>query len=103
MAQNLISATFPEAKATEVQQNLMAAKAKIILLLGVQPKMSPHINELTANIRKTYTTVGSDTLVAALESVYHCETNKDKVAGVVVTADEMDVFFKNKCKKEPVK
>ena len=39
MAQDLNTATFPEAKATEVQQNLMAAKAKIILLLGVQPKM----------------------------------------------------------------
>lgn len=41
MAQNLISATFTEADATEVKQKLITAKTKIIFLLGVQPKMSP--------------------------------------------------------------
>jgi len=52
------------------------------------------INELAEGIQKTFTAVGSDTLVAALEVYASVKQNKDKVAGLSVMNDEMAVFFK---------
>lgn len=59
------------------------------------------INELAEGIQKTYTSVGSDTLVAALEVYASVKQNKDKVPGLSVVGDEMAVFFK-KAKSKPV-
>ena len=52
------------------------------------------INVLAESIRKTFTAVVSDTLVAALEVYSTVKQNKDKDPGLAVTADEMAVFFK---------
>ncbi len=52
------------------------------------------INELAEGIQKTFTAVGSDTLVAALEVYASVKQNKDKVVGLSVMNDEMAVFFK---------
>jgi hypothetical protein len=52
------------------------------------------INELAEGIQKTFTAVGSDTLVAALEVYSSVKLNKDKVPGLSVMNDEMAVFFK---------
>jgi hypothetical protein len=155
MAQNLISATLSAEDAAEVQQNLVAAKAKLSFLLSLQttdvsvlfkvgnaflpfidkayqtvvahPEILPavfdkeeffkdyylliairpifnQINELAESIQKTFTAVGSDTLVAALDVYSSVKQNKDKVPGLNVTADEMAVFFKKtKAKTDPQK
>lgn len=52
------------------------------------------INELAEGIQKTFTAVGSDTLVASLEVYSSVKQNKDKVAGLSVISDELAVFFK---------
>lgn len=58
------------------------------------------INELAEGIQKTFTAVGSDTLVASLEVYASVKQNKDKVPGLSVISDEMAVFFK-KAKAKP--
>ena len=58
------------------------------------------INELAEGIQKTFTAVGSDTLVASLEVYSSVKQNKDKVAGLSVISDELAVFFK-KAKAKP--
>lgn len=58
------------------------------------------INELAEGIQKTFTAVGSDTLVASLEVYASVKQNKDKVPGLSVVSDEMAVFFK-KAKAKP--
>ena len=52
------------------------------------------INELAEGIQKTFTAVGSDTLVASLEVYSSVKQNKDKVSGLSVISDELAVFFK---------
>jgi hypothetical protein len=52
------------------------------------------INELAESVQKTFTAVGSDTLVSALEVYAAVKQNKDKVPGLSVMNDEMAVFFK---------
>jgi len=52
------------------------------------------INELAEGMQKTYTAVGSDTLVAALEVYASVKQSKDKVPGLSVVSDELAVFFK---------
>jgi len=145
MSQNLISATLPAEDAADVQQNLLAAKAKLSFLLSLQtedvatlfkvgnaylpfiekaynvmvahPEIIPpvfdkdeftrdynllitlrpiftQINELAESIQKTFTAVGSDSLLGALEVYSAVKQNKDKVPGLASTADEMAVFFK---------
>ena len=51
-------------------------------------------NELVEALQKTYTAVGSDTLVAALEVYASVKQHKDKVPGLSATNDELAVFFK---------
>ena len=63
------------------------------LLNSIRPIYN-QINELAEGIQKTFTAVGSDTLVAALEVYASVKQNKDKVAGLSVMNDEMAVFFK---------
>jgi hypothetical protein len=58
------------------------------------------INELAEGIQKTYTAVGSDTLVASLEVYASVKQSKDKVPGLSVVSDEMGAFFK-KAKSKP--
>ena len=63
------------------------------LLSAMRPIVS-QINELAEGIQKTFTAVGSDSLIEALD-VYDCvKQNKDKVPGLNVTAQEMAKFFK---------
>ena len=60
-------------------------------------KLTPILNqieELAEGISKTYTAVGSDTLVAGLEVYAAVKQNKDKVPGLSVTADRMAQYFK---------
>ncbi len=57
------------------------------------------INELAEGIQKTFTAVGSDTLVAALEVYSSVKQNKDKVPGLSVMNDEIAVFFKRSRQK----
>ena len=52
------------------------------------------INELAEGIQKTFTAVGSDTLVAALDVYASVKQNKDKVPGLSVMNDELATFFK---------
>ena len=52
------------------------------------------INELAEGIQKTFTALGSDTLVAALEVYSAVKQNKDKVPGLSVISDELGVYFK---------
>lgn len=63
-------------------------------LLSTLRPIFTQINELAESIRKTFTAVGSDALVAALEVYSAVKQNKDKVPGLASTADEMAVFFK---------
>ena len=60
------------------------------------------ISELAESIQKTYTAVGSDTLMAALEVYSAVKHNKDKVPGLSVIADDMAVYFKKTKAKVPV-
>jgi hypothetical protein len=55
---------------------------------------------LAEGIQKTYTAVGSDTLVASLEVYASVKQSKDKVPGLSVVSDEMGAFFK-KAKSKP--
>lgn len=52
------------------------------------------ISELTEGIKKTFTSVGSDTIVESLEVYAAVKQNKDKVPGLSVKCDELAVFFK---------
>lgn len=61
------------------------------------------INELAEGIGKTYTAVGSDALIGALEVYSAVKQNKDKVPGLAATADEMGVFFKRSQPKNATK
>lgn len=70
-------------------------------LLSTLRPIFTQINELAESIRKTFTAVGSDTLVAALEVYSAVKQNKDKVPGLASTADEMSVFFKKTKAKAP--
>jgi hypothetical protein len=75
------------------------------LLSSLRPIFN-QITELAESIQKTFTAVGSDTLIAALEVYSAVKQNKDKVAGLAVTADTMAVFFKktkSKTKTDTVK
>jgi len=63
-------------------------------LLNTMRPIYNQINELAEGIQKTFTAVGSDTLVAALEVYSSVKQNKDKVAGLSVISDELAVFFK---------
>ena len=63
-------------------------------LLSTLRPIFTQINELAESIQKTFTAVGSDALVAALEIYSAVKQNKNKVPGLAATADEMAVFFK---------
>lgn len=63
------------------------------LLNSLRPIFT-QIDELAESIRKTFTAVGSDSLVSALEIYSAVKQNKDKVPGLAATAAEMAVFFK---------
>ena len=52
------------------------------------------MNELAEGLQKTFTAVGSDTLVAALDVYASVKQNKDKVPGLSVMNDELATFFK---------
>jgi len=71
------------------------------LLNSLRPILN-QINELAESIQKTFTAVGSDSLVEALDVYAIVKQNKDKVAGLSVIADEMGIFFKkSKAKVAP--
>lgn len=63
-------------------------------LLSTLRPIFTQISELAESIQKTFTAVGSDTLVASLEVYGAVKQNKDKVPGLAITANEMAVFFK---------
>jgi len=63
------------------------------LLSALRPIFS-QINELAEGIQKTFTAVGSDSMVGALEVYGAVKQNKDKVPGLAVAADELGEFFK---------
>ena len=63
-------------------------------LLSTLRPIFTQIDELAESIRKTFTAVGSDALLASLEVYSAVKQNKDKVPGLEITADEMAVFFK---------
>lgn len=63
------------------------------LLNTIRPIFN-QINELAEGIQKTFTAVGSDTLVSSLEVYASVKQNKDKVVGLSVISDELAVFFK---------
>lgn len=73
------------------------------LLSALRPIFN-QINELAEGIQKTFTAVGSDAIVGALEVYGAVKQNKDKVPGLAATADEMAVFFKrSRAKTEATK
>jgi hypothetical protein len=51
-------------------------------------------NELAEALQKTYTALGSDALMAALEVYAAVKLHKDKVPGLKVVNDDMALFFK---------
>lgn len=63
-------------------------------LLNTLRPIFTQIDELAESVRKTFTAVDNDALVAALEVYSAVKRNKDKVPGLASTADEMAVFFK---------
>jgi len=69
------------------------------LLSALSPILN-QINELAEGVKKTFTAVGSDALMASLEVYATVRQNKDKVPGLSVTADRMADYFK-KTKAEP--
>jgi hypothetical protein len=71
------------------------------LLSALRPIFNK-VNELLESIQKTFTAVGSDAMVGALEVYTAVKQNKDKVPGLAATADQMSVFFK-KTKKQSAK
>lgn len=73
------------------------------LLSSLRPIFN-QINELAESIQKTFTAVGSDAMIGALDIYTAVKQNKDKVPGLTATAEEMAVFFKkSKAKSEPTK
>lgn len=72
------------------------------LLTALRPIFN-QINELAEGIQKTFTAVGSDTMIGALEVYNAVKQNKDKVPGLAATSDEMAVFFKRSRAKTPEK
>ena len=73
------------------------------LLSSLRPIFN-EINELAESIQKTFTAVGSDAMIGALDIYTAVKQNKDKVPGLTATAEEMAVFFKkSKAKSEPTK
>jgi hypothetical protein len=72
------------------------------LLSALRPIFA-QINELAEGILKTFQAVGSDALIGALEVYDAIKQNKDKVAGLAATADEMGVFFKRSRAKTATK
>lgn len=69
-------------------------------LLNTLRPIFNQINELAESIQKTFTAVGSDAMVAALEVYSAVKQNKDKVPGLAATANEMAVFFKKSKAKD---
>jgi len=63
------------------------------LFMTLRPILN-QINELAEGVQKTYTALGSDTLVAALEVYSAVKQSKDKVPGLSVMNDELAVYFK---------
>jgi hypothetical protein len=63
------------------------------LLSALRPIFN-QVNELLESMQKTFTAVGSDAMVGALEVYTAVKQNKDKVPGLAATADQMSVFFK---------
>ncbi len=73
------------------------------LLSALRPIFS-QVNELLESVQKTFTAVGSDAMIEALEVYTAVKQNKDKVPGLAATAGQMAVFFKKtKPKTESVK
>ena len=73
------------------------------LLSSLRPIFN-QINELAESIQKTFTAVGSDAMIEALDIYTAVKQNKDKVPGLAATAEEMAVSFKkSKAKSEPTK
>ena len=73
------------------------------LLSSLRPIFN-QINELAESIQKTFTAVGSDAMIGALDIYTAVKQNKDKVPGLTATAEEMAVSFKkSKAKSEPTK
>ena len=73
------------------------------LLSSLRPIFN-QINELAESIQKTFTAVGSDAMIGALDIYTAVKQNKDKVPGLAATAEEMAVSFKkSKAKSEPTK
>lgn len=71
-----------------------------MLLSALRPIFS-QVNELLESVQKTFTAVGSDAMIEALEVYTAVKQNKDKVPGLAATAEQMAVFFKkNKSKTE---
>ncbi|MDR3651575.1 MAG: hypothetical protein P4L34_01235 [Paludibacter sp.] len=58
------------------------------------------ITELMEGVKKTYTAVGSDTLVSSLEVYASIKQNKDKIPGLSAIYEQLSVFFK-KTKAKP--
>jgi len=63
------------------------------LFIALRPIFN-QINELAEGVQKTYTALGSDTLVSALEVYSAVKQSKDKVPGLSVMNDELAVYFK---------
>lgn len=63
------------------------------LLSSLRPIFN-QITELAESIQKTFTAVGSDAMIEALEVYTAVKQNKDKVPGLAATAEQMAVFFK---------
>ena len=70
-------------------------------LLSTLRPIFTQIDELAESIRKTFTAIGSDALLASLEVYSAVKQNKNKVPGLASTADEMAVFFKKSRAKVP--
>lgn len=72
-------------------------------LLNALRPIFTQITELEESIRRTFTAVGSDAMIEALEVYNAVKQNKDKVPGLAATADEMAVFFKRSRAKTEIK
>lgn len=73
------------------------------LLNALRPIFN-QMNELLESVQKTFTAVGSDAMIEALEVYTAVKQNKDKVPGLAATAEQMAVFFrKTKPKTESAK
>lgn len=63
------------------------------LLSALRPIFN-QMNELLESVQKTFTAVGSDAMIEALEVYAAVKQNKDKVPGLAATAEQMAVFFR---------